>query len=115
MTDLASQAHALLTQQKREWDMLRTGYASLEKVHTRSLEFDGFAIKLQFNPGRIVSSAANVDPKSIAERKCFLCPAHLPPQQRSVSFGDDYLILCNPFPIFPEHFTIPHKQHMPQR
>src|SRR4051812_39010473 len=88
---LASKAQALLNQQKQTWDMLRGGYASLEQVQTRTIAFDGFEIKLQFNPGRIVSSAAKVDPKSIAERKCFLCPAHLPPVQRAVAFGDDYL------------------------
>ena len=24
-------------------------------------------------------------------------------------------MLINPFPIFPEHFTIPHREHVPQR
>jgi hypothetical protein len=27
----------------------------------------------------------------------------------------DYTILCNPFPIFPEHFTIPHRDHVDQQ
>src|SRR5262249_45289684 len=53
--------------------------------------------------------------KSIGERKCFLCDANRPPEQRGVRFGDDYLVLCNPFPIFPEHFTITHRVHQPQR
>jgi hypothetical protein len=114
-SDLASQSHDLLQEQKQSWEMLAKGYASLDAVQTRSIPFDGFEIKLQFNPGRIISSAAKVDPKSIAERKCFLCPANLPPVQRSVPFRDDYLVLCNPFPIFPEHFTIPHREHTPQR
>ncbi len=113
--DLGSRAHALLQQQKQSWEMLKGGYESLAAVQTRMLEFDGFNIMLQFNPRRITSSTAKVDPKSIAERKCFLCPANLPPQQRGLLFQNDYLVLCNPFPIFLEHFTIPHKDHTPQQ
>ncbi|HQJ46441.1 MAG TPA: DUF4922 domain-containing protein, partial [Ignavibacteriaceae bacterium] len=30
-------------------------------------------------------------------------------------YNHNYIILCNPFPIFPEHFTIVHKEHQPQR
>ena len=84
-------------------------------MQTRPFEFDGFAVKVQFNPGRITSSSAKVDEKSIRERKCFLCMSHLPAEQRGVSFGDEFVILCNPFPIFPEHFTIPHVDHVLQR
>jgi len=113
--DLAQCALALLDEQKREWAMLRDGAAALDDVQTRTIPLNGFNFRLQFNPKRLASSAAKVDPKTIAQRKCFLCPANLPAEQRSVRFGDDYLILCNPFPIFPQHFTIPHKAHLPQR
>jgi len=112
--DFASQCHALLIQQKLTWELLRTNYAGLEHVRVRSLDFDGFELKLQSNPRRLTSSAAKVDDKSIRERKCFLCPADLPAHQRALPFEDDYLVLCNPFPIFPEHFTIGHRQHVPQ-
>jgi hypothetical protein len=113
--DLAQRALMLLDQQKREWAMLRDGAAALDEIQTRTIPLNGFNFRLQFNPKRLASSAARVDSKAIAQRKCFLCPANLPSEQRSVPFGDDYLILCNPFPIFPQHFTIPHKQHLPQR
>jgi len=106
---------ALLSQQRETWPLLRSGYAGLESVQTRSFGIDGCVVKVQFNPGRITSSAAKVDEKSIRERRCFLCLAHLPAEQRGVAFGDSYVILCNPFPIFPEHFTIPHREHIPQR
>ncbi len=43
-----------------------------------------------------------------------MCPQNLPAEQRNVEYKDDYLILVNPFPIFPEHFTIPVKEHKPQ-
>ena len=113
--DLAQRALALLDEQKREWAMLRDGAAALDEIQTRTIPLNGFLFRLQFNPKRLASSAAKVDPKTIAQRKCFLCPANLPSEQRSVPFGDDYLILCNPFPIFPQHFTIPHREHLPQR
>jgi len=112
--DLASSAHELLIEQQGEWPMLKRGYESLASARTRQIELEGFTVTLQYNPGRIASSSAKVEPKSIAKRKCFLCRENLPPEQRGIDFGD-YLILANPFPIFPEHFTIAHKQHTPQR
>src|SRR5687768_6739513 len=111
--DLAQRALALLDEQKREWAMLRDGAAALDHIQTRTIALNGFHFRLQYNPQRLASSAAKVDSRTIAQRKCFLCPANLPREQRAVEFGDDYLILCNPFPIFPQHFTIPHKQHLP--
>jgi len=112
--DAASKAHGLLLQQRGVWELLRTGYDSLQTVRTRVFEFDGFQIKVQFNPGRMTSTAAKVDPHSIRERKCFLCPENLPPVQRGIRCDGDYLVLCNPFPIFPEHFTIASVHHTPQ-
>src|SRR5690242_460394 len=112
---LAANAQALLEHQKASWEMLAKGYASLASVQTRAIVLDDITIKLQFNPGRIASTGAKVDAKSIAQRKCFLCPGNLPDAQRALPFHDDYLVLVNPFPIFPEHFTIPHKDHVPQQ
>ncbi|MDR0540860.1 MAG: DUF4922 domain-containing protein, partial [Dysgonamonadaceae bacterium] len=68
----------------------------------------------QFNPARIISSAAKVDTKSISERKCFLCADNRPPEQKSVPFKGQYSILINPYPIFPRHLTIPALEHTPQ-
>ena len=70
--------------------------------------------KVQFNPGRITSSAAKVDAKSLKERKCFLCAANRPAVQRGLEWGD-YTVLINPFPIFPRHLTIPDNNHVDQR
>lgn len=112
--DLASRTKALLAQQKQAWELLRKGYESLGSVEVRDFEFDGFNIKVQFNPGRITSSAAKVDEKSIKERKCFLCFNNLPPEQRGILDGNNYLVLCNPFPIFNEHYTLPNVEHLPQ-
>jgi hypothetical protein len=114
-TSFSSIAGSLLKQQRDVWPLLRGGYASLGSVQTREFHFNDSVIKVQFNPGRITSSSAKVDEKSIRGRKCFLCLPNLPEEQRGVGFGDAYVILCNPFPIFPEHFTIPHRDHIPQR
>ncbi|MGE5351974.1 MAG: DUF4922 domain-containing protein [Acidobacteriota bacterium] len=112
--DLAGKAKALLVQQKESWELLTKGYSSLDSVEVKTFEFDHFKIKVQFNPGRIVSSAAKVDEKSIKERKCFLCPDNLPEAQKGILYKDDYIVLCNPFPIFNEHFTLPKTNHVPQ-
>jgi ATP adenylyltransferase/5',5'''-P-1,P-4-tetraphosphate phosphorylase II len=112
--DFADQCHALLLQQKLTWEMLRTNYAGLEQVRLRNLDFEGFDLRLQYNPRRLTSSAAKVDAKSIRERQCFLCPTYLPGHQRALPFNGNYLVLCNPFPILPEHFTISHRDHVAQ-
>lgn len=113
--DYSELTRALLRQQKSVWEQLASGYESLETVRVREFRFEGFTIKVQFNPGRIISSSAKVDEKSIKERKCFLCIENLPADQKGIAYKSEYLILCNPFPIFPEHYTIPNIHHVPQR
>lgn len=113
--NFADAAKQLLINQQNTWKQLRDGYESLKQIKTKTFQFDGFTMKLQFNPGRYISTSAKVDEKSINERKCFLCPANLPEEQKGILCEDEYLILCNPFPIFPEHFTIPNINHIPQQ
>jgi hypothetical protein len=108
-------AKRLFEIQKEQWPMLNAGFKSLETVKSKSFQFDGYKIKAQFNAGRMTSTSAKVDPKSISERKCFLCRENLPEEQRGILYNDKYIILCNPFPIFPTHFTLTHKVHQPQR
>ena len=101
----------LLEEQKEAWDLVGTNYAALDKVKTKSYEIDGNCWKVQFNPARIVSSSAKVDAASIKQRKCFLCKEQLPAVQRGIPFGEKYQVLVNPFPIFPQHLTIPSVHH----
>ncbi|HEY3390224.1 MAG TPA: DUF4922 domain-containing protein, partial [Prolixibacteraceae bacterium] len=89
--------------------------ASLKNVKVKTFDFGDYNIDIQFNPERIVSSSAKVDSKSIETRPCFLCKKNLPPLQRGLSFNDEYIVLVNPFPIFPEHLTIPNVSHIDQR
>jgi len=106
----------LIDDQVVNWNMARGNYEGLKEVKIKSVKFDrSTEMRVQFNPARMRSSAAKVDAKSISERKCFLCAENLPDAQKGVSFGDAYLILVNPFPIFPRHLTIPHTSHIDQR
>jgi hypothetical protein len=101
-------------EQLAEWPLAKQNYEALNKVRVRELDLGGCAVRIQFNPERMRSSTAKIDTKSIQERKCFLCPAHLPVEQRGIPFGTRYQILVNPFPIFPVHFTIPDMEHTDQ-
>jgi ATP adenylyltransferase/5',5'''-P-1,P-4-tetraphosphate phosphorylase II len=114
MNRLNSKITELLHEQVSNWELARTNFAGLKTVRTKSFDFGDFEVKVQFNPARIVSSGAKVDAKTIAERKCFLCTENRPAEQNSVDAGN-YLVLVNPFPIFPEHFTIPRKEHVEQQ
>lgn len=114
MSELNFQIKALFDEQLKNWPLAAANYKGLKSVQTKIFSFGDYDVHVQFNPARIGSSGAKVDAKSIAERKCFLCANNRPVEQKSIDFGD-YDILINPFPIFPEHFTIPHKNHIPQR
>lgn len=105
---------ALYHEQAKNWPLMATNLEGLKSAQLKTFQFDGFSIHVQFNPKRITSSAAKVDKDSINKRKCFLCAENRPQEQNEVPFEDDYEILCNPFPIFKEHYTIAHKEHIPQ-
>jgi len=101
----------LLSEQKKEWSGLREGYALHKSVRKRDVPCRGFSVRLQYNPGRVKSSLAVVAGKNQMDRPCFLCLDHLPEGQKGISYQDDYLILCNPMPVFSPHFTISHLDH----
>jgi len=114
MQKINKQISTLFAEQVSNWELARTNYEGLKTVRTKSFSFGDFDVKVQFNPARIISSGAKVDAKTISERKCFLCLENLPAEQKGIDAGN-YTVLVNPFPIFPEHFTIPHKQHIAQQ
>ena len=113
--NFADAAKRLFELQYNDWPMLNAGYKSLETVKSKSFQFNGYKIKAQYNAGRMTSTSAKVDPKSISERKCFLCEDNLPAEQKGILYNNSYIILCNPFPIYPTHFTLTYKEHTPQR
>jgi hypothetical protein len=112
-SDWLSRLRALSLHQRQHWPMLAAGHATLATAQVRRFPFDGFEIRTQFNPGRMASAAAKIDPGSLKDRRCFLCPQNLPADQKGLRYRD-YLVLCNPFPILDEHFTISHVAHRPQ-
>jgi Domain of unknown function (DUF4922) len=111
----ASAADHLFNSQLNSWEFMRENYDALKNVQTKSFWFDGFKLKVQFNPGRIKSTSAQVDESSIKNRQCFLCIENLPEEQKGIKIKNDFILLCNPFPIFPQHFTISSLNHKPQR
>lgn len=104
----------LLEEQKIAWPALAAAYKGLAGIQTKSLSCNGYEADVQFNPARSVSSGAAVDRESIKSRPCFLCADNLPREQKGILYKKDYLILCNPAPIFEKHLTIVHVQHRPQ-
>ena len=105
----------LITKQLRDWDVAGRNYAALSDVAKRVLPLGESIVTLQFNPERRRSSAATLDKRSLAHRKCFLCSGNQPVKQKAVLWGDHYKIQVNPYPIFSRHLTIADLRHLPQR
>lgn len=96
------------------WPLAANNYAGLDNVEERTLTCGGFPVKIQFNPTRIRSTAANIDAAAIARRKCFLCRENRPDEQMSLETPHGFEILVNPYPIFCQHFTIASTTHRHQ-
>ncbi len=97
-------------QQLAVWQDAADRYEALAGVKVKQVG----AMRIQYNPARIVSTGAKVDRSAVAARPCFLCLNNRPPQQLSIVWNGRYEILVNPFPIFPRHFTIAAIEHTPQ-
>lgn len=112
----SDQINQFIISQLQEWPMVAGNFEALKSVKVKEFDVDGMTIKVQFNPARIVSSSAKIDAKSLKERKCFLCGANRPEVQRGIEWGPEgkYIVLINPFPIFPRHLTIPDQSHVDQ-
>jgi len=106
-----SAADYLFKSQLNNWELMKKNYDALKNVQTKSFWFDGFKLNVQFNPERIKSTSAVVDENSIKNRKCFLCIENLPDEQKAILLPGDFLMLCNPYPIIPQHFTVSFAQH----
>ena len=104
----------LLAEQKKTWPDLRRGCESLKDIRERDVSCNGFSVRLQHNPERITNTLADIGKTNANERRCFLCLEHLPESQKGVLYRSEFLILCNPRPIFPSHFTVSHLEHRPQ-
>ncbi len=112
--DFRSLVEGLAGQQLATWPMLREAVAGLARVEYKTLSVRASEVLAQFNPQRIVSTAAKVDAAAIKQRPCFLCAENLPPEERGVAFGEDFVALYNPFPVLPQHLVITSRRHIPQ-
>lgn len=97
--------------QMEKWADARHRFRDLKHVETHQLSDQ---LKVQWNPARIVSTGAKIDKKTLGERPCFLCDKNRPKEQISKQIDERFLLLVNPFPILPVHFTIPARKHQPQ-
>lgn len=111
---LKADIEALITQQVATWPMLREAVAGLKQVAVKQFTINGSQVFAQFNPARIVSTAAKVDAATISKRPCFLCADNLPPEEKGIAFGDRFVVLCNPFPVLRDHLVISSREHTPQ-
>lgn len=109
----------LMGRQLAAWPEAARRYRDLQNIETKEIYLDGMPVRVQFNPARAVSTLARTDAAAIKARSCFLCRDNRPAQQEALPFegcdGRRYEVLVNPFPIFPEHYTIPAVEHTPQR
>lgn len=101
---------AFFTHQLDTWDEVRQRYEALKYVGLKQLGHR----QLQYNPARMVSTGAQIDRQTIAQRACFLCEKNRPEEQLTIDLGDDFELMVNPFPVLPMHFTIVRKTHVPQ-
>ena len=110
--------HKFVGDQLSRWPLACNNFRALKDVRVRELEVGGLTVKLQFNPARMISSAAKLTKEEIAKRRCFLCRENRPPEQIMLKFegrkGKKYDILVNPYPIFPDHLVIAKSKHTDQ-
>ena len=110
-----SSLQRFFNRQLEKWEAARQRYHDLRSAKTRELVVGAYSIQVQWNPARMVSTGAQIDQKTIAERPCFLCEKNRPKEQIKKEIDGQYELLVNPFPILQQHFTIPSLKHQPQR
>ena len=110
--------HKFVGDQLSRWPLACDNFRALKNVRLKDMNVGGLAVKLQFNPARMISSAAKLNKEDRAKRRCFLCQENRPAEQIMIKFegrkGKKYHILVNPYPIFPDHLVIAKNRHVDQ-
>jgi hypothetical protein len=114
-SSLVSDVDRLISSQAVEWPALARGLEGLRESRMRPERVFGRDVLVRHIPHRIKSTTAAVDAVSVAQRKCFLCPGNLDPEERGIPFDSEFTLYCYPFPILNRHLTIVHADHRPQR
>lgn len=104
----------LYQSQINAWPELGEAVAAFDNLRTRDLALDGRLLRLQNNPARIKNVNAKTSPQALAQRPCPICPHNMPPQQRAIPFMDHWMVVCNPLPLFRQHFVLVNREHRPQ-
>lgn len=105
---------AFIRHQCATWPELKEAREYLEQSLTKYFFLTDLDVYLQHNPHRIKSSSTRVDREFIEKRPCFLCPDRLYENQKALVYQKEWLILNNPYPIFPDHLVVSHNGHLPQ-
>lgn len=100
--------------QLKDWQLAKKNYDALMEVKRREVMIGNFPVGIQWNPGRIVSTGANMNKKEIENRPCFLCRDNRPKEQHICNILPGWEMLVNPYPILPVHLTIVSTEHKPQ-
>lgn len=98
----------------KHWELAKNNHRALNAVQTKTMDINGIPFKVQFNPARILSTTAKIDKEDIKQRPCFLCRDNQPKEQNVIEIDYGYHACVNPYPILPDHITIPAKEHSPQ-
>ena len=110
--------HKFVGDQLSRWPLACDNFRALKNVQVRGMDAGGLQVRIQFNPARMISSAAKLDKADISARRCFLCRENRPKEQIMLKFegrkGKKYHILLNPYPIFPDHLVIASDRHTDQ-
>lgn len=114
--DLQEQIGALFACQRQDWKNFGQAVTRMDDLRTKTFQWgSNFTVFVQLNPARLRSVTENGEKIDIKKRPCFLCETNRPVEQKGIAFLEKYIILCNPFPILRNHFTITLHSHVPQR
>lgn len=106
--------NSLIEAQLAVWPEAKRNFDALADVGRKAVHTGDFPAHAQYNPARIRSTAADLNPEAIRKRACFLCRANRPEQQLCGELMPGWELLVNPYPILPVHFTIVDTEHRPQ-
>lgn len=100
------------------WPLAAANFRAVKSAEYRNFDVGGLEVGVQFNPCRITSSTAEVDPGSLASRKCFLCAENRPKEQFNIMYegkkGRMYRVQVNPYPVTGKHLVVVRSEHLPQ-
>lgn len=106
--------NSVIELQLMQWPEAKANFDALQSVKRKKFKYGDFEFFAQWNPGRIKSTGADINPDTIKKRRCFLCAGNRPTKQFTFPILQGWELLVNPYPILPVHFTIASGSHIPQ-